>query len=55
MIVFRWVSSKSEMWLDTPLMKAAFMMSTRSRRPNSEACAGPEKGASAVTAISTVW
>jgi len=54
MIVFRWVSSKSKIWLDTPLMKAAFMISNRSRRPSSEACAGPEKGESAATAISTV-
>jgi hypothetical protein len=43
------------MWLETPLMKAAFMMSNRSRRPNSEACAGPENGVSAATAMSTVW
>ncbi len=54
MIVFRWVSSKSKMWLDTPLRKAAFMMSNRSVRPNRLACGGPEKGCSAETAMSRV-
>src|SRR6266705_700790 len=48
------VSSKSRTCELMPLIRAAFMISKRSRRPRMLACEGPENGARADTATPTV-
>jgi hypothetical protein len=54
MMVFGCVSSKSSTCELIPFIRAACMMSRRSLRPRTVACAGPEKGESAAIALSTV-
>ena len=54
MTVLRCVSSKSKTCELMPFISAACSTSSRSRRPSTEACGGPEKGASAPIAASSV-
>src|SRR5215475_14530911 len=52
--VCAWVSSKSNTWELIPFNSDACRMSTRSRRPNSDAWPGPQNGSKAAIALLTV-
>src|SRR5665213_2566764 len=54
MIVFRWVSSKSNVCDEMPLSSAALAMSTRSPRPRMDACGDGPSSCIAANAASSV-